>query len=95
MFRKLKDIPDGLGNIEGLDYEADINVRVSQDEKIRSVLTEIAGLDKELSFDKIYHINKITCYGDPFDVWVINDLGELDSYGEWIFEDIIDEEVTE
>lgn len=90
MFRKLRDIPDCLGNIDGVNYEADITVRITTNEKLRAavekmLLTEEA---KNISLDKEYHIHKITSYGDPFDVWIINDLGEEEEFGEWFFEDI-------
>ena len=29
MFRKLRDVPDCLGNINGVDYEANIDVRIT------------------------------------------------------------------
>lgn len=89
MFRKLRDVPDCLGNINGVDYEADITVRITTNEKLRADVLDFLndGL-KTISLDKEYHIHKITSYGDPFDVWFINDLGEEDCLGEWFFEDI-------
>lgn len=88
MFRKLTDVPECLGNIDGVDYEADIPVRLSTNEEVKKAMKAIVGLEKELSADKIYHVYKITSYGDPFDVWITNDLGEKDNYCEWYFEDI-------
>lgn len=75
MFRKLADVPECLGNINGVDYDADISVRA---------ITDYDTITK----GKIYHVYKITSYGDPFDVWVINDKGEEEDFGEWFFEDI-------
>ena len=31
MFRKLADVPECLGNIDGVDYDADISVRAIED----------------------------------------------------------------
>lgn len=94
MFRKLKDVPDCLGNINGVDYEADIPVRITTNEKLRAnVIKHLNGEERyekidTISLDKTYHVHKITSYGDPFDVWIMNDLGEEEEFGEWIFEDI-------
>lgn len=87
MFRKLKDIPECLGNIDGVDYEADMTVRVTSNPKLLEDVIKCGAIET-LSLDKEYHVHKITSYGDPFDVWIINDLGEEESFGEWIFEDI-------
>lgn len=75
MFRKLKDVPECLGNIDGVDYEADIDVVAI---KSNDHITE----------GQIYHVHKITSYGDPFDVWVINDIGEEEELGEFFFKDL-------
>ena len=75
MFRKLADVPECLGNIDGVDYDADISVRA------------IENYDT-ITKDKIYHVHKITSYGDPFDVWITNDKGEEECFGEFCFEDI-------
>lgn len=94
-YKKLKDVPDCLGNIDGVDYEADITVRITTNPKLRADIEEMkknGDLDT-ISLDKEYHIHKITSYGDPFDVWIINDLGEEEEFGEWIFEDVDKEEV--
>ena len=90
MFRKLRDVPECLGNINGVDYDADIQVRITTNEKLRADVIKILEKDEEktISLDKEYHVHKITSYGDPFDVWIINDLGEEEQLGEWIFEDI-------
>ena len=93
MFRKLKDVPECLGNIDGVDYDADINVRITTNPKLRADVEEMITRDKihglnTISLDKEYHVHKITSYGDPFDVWIINDLGQEEEFGEWIFEDI-------
>lgn len=88
MFRKLKDVPDCLGNIDGVDYEADMIVRVTTNPKLREDVIK-CGIDT-ISLDKEYHVHKITSFGDPFDVWITNDLGEEEELGEWIFEDIDD-----
>ena len=90
MFRKLRDVPDCLGNIDGVDYEADITVRITTNEKVRAAVEKMLLTEevKNISLDKEYHIHKITSYGDPFDVWIINDLGEEEEFGEWFFEDI-------
>lgn len=90
MFRKLRDVPECLGNIDGVDYEADINVKVTTHPKLRADVERILAKDKikTISLDKTYHVHKITSYGDPFDVWIINDLGEEEQFGEWVFEDI-------
>lgn len=98
MFRRLRNVPDCLGNIDGVDYEADIPVRITTHPKLRADLIKHMegeeGFEKidTISLDKEYHVYKITSYGDPFDVWIINDKGEEENFGEWIFEDI-DEEV--
>lgn len=94
MFRKLRDVPECLGNINGVDYEADIPVRITTHPKLRAdVINHLNGTENyekinTISLDKEYHVHKITSYGDPFDVWIINDLGEEEQFGEWIFEDI-------
>lgn len=90
MFRKLRDVPECLGNIDGVDYEADIDVRVTTHPKLRADVERILAKDKAktISMDKQYHVHKITSFGDPFDVWIINDLGEEEELGEWFFEDI-------
>lgn len=90
MFRKLRDVPECLGNINGVDYEADIPVRITTNPKLRADVEEILAKDeiKTISLDKEYHVHKITSFGDPFDVWIINDLGEEEELGEWFFEDI-------
>lgn len=90
MFKKLRDVPEGLGNIEGVDYSADINVRVTTNPKLRADVKEILAEEKTktISLNKEYHVHKITSFGDPFDVWIINDLGEEEEFGEWFFEDI-------
>ena len=90
MFKKLRDVPECLGNIDGVDYEADINVRVTTNPKLRADVERILAEDKikTISLDKEYHIHKITSFGDPFDVWIINDLGEEEELGEWFFEDL-------
>ena len=90
MFRKLRDVPECLGNIDGVDYDADIQVRITTNEKLRADVIKILEKDEEktISLDKEYHVHKITSYGDPFDVWIINDLGEEEQLGEWFFEDI-------
>ena len=90
MFRKLRDVPECLGNIDGVDYDADIQVRITTNEELRADVIKILEKDEEktISLDKEYHVHKITSYGDPFDVWIINDLGEEEQLGEWIFEDI-------
>ena len=31
MFRRLADVPECLGNIDGVDYDADISVRAIED----------------------------------------------------------------
>ena len=90
MFRKLKDVPECLGNINGVNYEADINVRVTTNPKLRADVERILAEDKikTISLDKEYHAHKITSFGDVFDVWIINDLGKEEELGEWFFEDI-------
>lgn len=90
MFKKLKDVPECLGNIDGVDYEADIDVRVTTNPELRAHVEKILAKDKikTISLDKKYHVHKITSFGDPFDVWIINDLGEEEEFGEWFFEDI-------
>lgn len=90
MFRKLKDIPECLGNIDGVDYEADIPVRITTNPTLRSNVKEMLEEDenKTISLDKEYHVYKITSFGDPFDVWIINDFGKEEEFADWIFEDI-------
>lgn len=90
MFKKLRDVPECLGNIDGIDYEADINVRVTTNPKLRADVERILAEDKikTISLNKEYHVHKITSFGDPFDVWIINDLGEEEELGEWFFEDL-------
>lgn len=84
MFKKLKDIPECLGNIDGVDYEADIRVKARTDDRTKSDIKAV----KSITPGKEYHVHKITSYGDPFDVWIINDFGEEEDFGEWLFEDI-------
>lgn len=84
MFKKLKDIPECLGNIDGVDYKADIRVKARTDDRTKSDIEAV----KSITPGKEYHVYKITSYGDPFDVWIINDFGEEEDFGEWLFEDI-------
>ena len=95
MYRKLRDIPEySGGNIDGVDFEADIPVKLTTNEKLRADVMHFINGDEgyekvdTISPDKTYRIFKITSYGDPFDVWIINDKGEEESFGEWWFEDI-------
>ena len=90
MFKKLKDVPECLGNIDGVDYEADINVRVTTNPRHREHVKQILAKDKvkTISLDKEYHVHKITSFGDVFDVWIINDLGKEEELCDWFFEDI-------
>lgn len=90
MIKKLKDVPKYSGSINGTDYEANITVRITTNGKLRDEVMEMIdkGVIKTLSLDKTYHVHKITSYGYPFDVWVTNDLGKEEEFGEWIFEDI-------
>jgi hypothetical protein len=94
MYRKLRYIPDTLGDIEGEDFEADIPVKITTNEKLRAdVIKHLNGEDgyekiSTISLDKNYRITKITGYGDVFDVTIINDLGKEETFGEWFFEDI-------
>lgn len=90
MFRKMRDVPECIGNIDGVDYEADIDVRITTNPKLKVDVERILEKDKvkTISLDKNYHVHKITCFGDVFDVWIINDLGEEEELGEWFFEDI-------
>lgn len=90
MFRKMRDVPECIGNIDGVDYEADIDVRITTNPKLRADVERILEKDKvkTISLDKNYHVHKITCFGDVFDVWIINDFGEEEELGEWFFEDI-------
>ena len=34
MFKKLRDVPECLGNINGVDYDADIQVRITTNKKL-------------------------------------------------------------
>ena len=54
VFRKLKDVPNCLGNINGVNYEADINVRVTTNPKLRADVERILAEDKikTISLDK-------------------------------------------
>ena len=90
MFKKLRDVPECLGNIDGVDYEADINVRVTTNPKLRADVENILAEDgaKTISLDKEYHIHRITGFGDVFDVYIMNDLNQEEEFGEWFFEDI-------
>lgn len=90
MFKKLRDVPDCLGNIDGVDYAADIPVRVTTNSKLRADVESVLAKDKikTISLDKEYHVHKITGFGDAFDVWITNDLGKKEELGEWFFEDI-------
>lgn len=93
MFTKLRNVPECLGNIDGVDYPADMTVKVTTHPKLREdVKTQIEVEELNISLDKTYHIHKITSYGDPFDVWITDDKGQEVEVGEWFFEDI-DEEV--
>lgn len=92
MINRLKDVPEPFGNIDGVDMDVDINVKVTTHPKLRA---DIESLLKEpdapaITLDKEYHVHKITGYGDPFDVWITNDKGEEEELAEWIFEDIND-----
>lgn len=54
VFKKLRDVPECLGNIDGVDYEADINVRVTTNPKLRADVERILAEDKikTISLDK-------------------------------------------
>lgn len=90
MFKKLKDVAECLGNINGVDYEVDINVRITTYPKLREVVIEMInnGTVDNITIDKEYHVHKITTYGGPFDVWIIDDNGKEDRFADWFFEDI-------
>ena len=90
MFRKLTEVPENLGNIEGVDYDADITVKITTHPKLRADVEKILAGDevKTISLDKTYHVHKITSFGDVFDVWITNDLGQEEELGEWFFEDV-------
>ena len=92
MITKLRDVPDIFGDIEGVDREASIDVRITTHPKLRAdverLLEKSKDEEKTFSMDKTYHIHKITGFGDVFDVWITNDLGEEEELAEWIFEDI-------
>ena len=77
MFRKLTDIPINLGNTEGIgvNYDADILVKALED-------------GKDITKERIYHVHKITHYGDcPFDIWLTNDKGKEARFRMYFFED--------
>lgn len=90
MFKKLRDVPECLGDFNGVDYDADIPVKVTTNPKLRKDVEEILAEEKvkTISLDKEYRIHKITSFGDVFDVYITNDLGEEEEFGEWFFEDI-------
>lgn len=90
MFRKLTEVPENLGNIEGVDYDADITVKITTHPKLRADVEKILAGDevKTISLDKTYHVHKITSFGGVFDVWITNDLGQEEELGEWFFEDV-------
>lgn len=90
MFTRLDTIPEGLGNIDGIDYPANIPVRITSNPKLRADIERVLATETEktITLDKEYRIHKITSYGDPFDVWFTNDLGQEEQLGEWWFEDI-------
>lgn len=92
MIKKLRDIPEPFGDIDGKEMEVDIQVRVTTHPKLRKDVEDILNSadekDKTFSLDKEYHIHKITGYGDVFDVWITNDMGEEEDLAEWMFEDI-------
>lgn len=92
MIKKLRDIPEPFGDINGKEMEVDIQVRVTTHPKLRKDVEDILNgadeKDKTFSLDKEYHIHKITGYGDVFDVWITNDMDEEEDLAEWIFEDI-------
>lgn len=92
MITKLKDVPETFGDIDGEDMDVDIQVRVTTHPKLRAdvetLLNDSDEEEKTFSLDKEYHIHKITGFGDVFDVWITNDMGEEEELAEWIFEDI-------
>lgn len=88
MFKRLEDIPEVFGDIVGEDYAADILVKLTTNEVFKDNVQNILQETKTITADKIYHVHKVTGYGDVFDVWITNDLGQEESFGEWLFEDI-------
>ena len=91
MITKLKNVPEPFGNIDGEDLDVDIQVRITTHPKLRlavEALLNSTDEEKTFSLDKEYHIHKITGFGDVFDVWITNDMGEEEELAEWIFEDI-------
>lgn len=92
MVNKLRYVPEPFGNIDGKEMEVDIKVRITTNEKLREDVIKILEDEdpKTISLDKEYHITSIVGYGDVFDCYIINDLGEKELLGSWIFEDIDD-----
>lgn len=92
MITKLRDVPESFGDINGVDMDADIEVKITTHPKLRAdvekLLENSTEEEKTFSLDKHYHIHKITGFGDVFDVWITNDMGEKEELAEWIFEDI-------
>lgn len=94
MFRKLRDIPEELGNINGVDYEADIRVRPTTNEKLLPhLMKHLEGAEhyskiNNITLGKEYHVHRINALGDIFDVVIIDDKGNEKEYCSWIFEDI-------
>lgn len=90
MYKKLRNLPECFGNIDGVEWEVDIPVRITTDEKLRKdVVTVIEDDDpKTISLDKEYRVVSVIGYGDVFDCCIINDMGEKELFASWIFEDI-------
>lgn len=92
MITKLRDVPEIFGDINGVDMDVDIQAKITTHPKLRKdaedILNSADEKDKTFSLDKEYHIHKITGFGDVFDVWITNDMGEEEELAEWIFEDI-------
>lgn len=89
MFRKLRDVPECLGDIDGVDYDADITVKFTDDQDVRNYFVECVAEEYiTVTLNKLYHAHKITAYGDVFDVCIINDKGEEEAFGSWFFEDV-------
>lgn len=60
MFKRLADVPECLGNINGVDYDADIDVKITTHPKLRVDVERILAKDKV----KTISLDRVSCTQD-------------------------------
>lgn len=94
MFKRLKDVPESIGDMSGIVFEANIPVRITTNPIARKSVAEyINDINSHnrvcsITLDNTYTISKVIGFGDVFDVEITNDFGEPEEFGSWFFEDV-------